>query len=392
MLKSDQLQSKSISPDLFPLTWAALEAGLKDEVSPGFVVGIWQKKKPNEILLAAHGDRRRFPASLPSLPMTPETVFDLASVTKVFGTAVLAAVLVDRGWLDWDTPVSAFFPEYPHHEILVRHLLSHTGGLIAWKPLWEDLKHAFSPRALEAVSVIQRQELMRKLVFSISPETEPEKQTVYSDLSFLILGFILEELTHLPLDQAVQKWVWQPMGITGAYYHRVELPSQKDLHLEVAATEDSVWRGGILQGQVHDDNCWAMGGYAGHAGAFAKARDVLHFARALFHGFLTPATLKAMWTRVPQPPGCDRTLGWDTPSGDAPAASFQFSSDSVGHLGFTGTSLWIDPQAELAATVLTNRVHPSRENIKIRAWRFQIHEALRLDFDRFCKSNLDKRE
>ena len=143
------------------------------------------------------------------------------------------------------------------------------------------------------------------------------------------------------------------MGIETAYFRHVTDEPVRGRCENVAATEESAWRGGLLQGQVHDDNCWAMGGYGGHAGAFGTIRDVLQFARALYPigergGFLTSLTLKAAWSPVLHPPGCSRTLGWDMPSGQEPSAGRYFSSKSVGHLGFTGTSLWIDPEAGLA--------------------------------------------
>jgi CubicO group peptidase (beta-lactamase class C family) len=311
--------------------------------------------------------------------MSIHTVFDLASVSKVYATATLAAVLIERGWLSWNTSVAAIFPDYPHPEIEIRHLLSHTAGFIAWEPYWEKLRQIFAPDELTEISVSRRQAEMRKLIFSVQPQAKPGEQMVYSDVSFLLLGFILEEITRMPLDRAVSHWVWRPMGLQQSYYSRVTQPAQAAIQEGVAATELCPWRGGVLQGQVHDDNCWAMGGYGGHAGAFGTAQDVLHFARGLMKGFLSQSTLNAMWTRVAEPPQCSRTLGWDTPSGEVSSAGTRFSTHSVGHLGFTGTSLWMDLEADLAVVLLSNRVHPSRENMKIRAFRPKFHDAIRED-------------
>jgi CubicO group peptidase (beta-lactamase class C family) len=172
------------------------------------------------------------------------------------------------------------------------------------------------------------------------------------------------------------------MGLPGAEFRRVTRGVEESRIEEAAATENCPWRGGVLQGQVHDDNCWAMGGYAGHAGAFGAVRDVPQFSAELSTRFLSRETLQAAWTRVSEPPGCERTLGWDTPSGQDPAASSLFSPRSVGHLGFTGTSLWIDPDAGLAAALLSNRVHPSRENAGIKPFRARFHRALREDLGR----------
>jgi CubicO group peptidase (beta-lactamase class C family) len=353
-----------------------IETGIEEGVTPSVVAGYWRTSDPHSIHVAHLGKRRLLPSEQPVLP---ETVFDLASVTKVFGTATLAATLVDRGWLRWDSRVASFFSGYPHPEIQVSHLLSHTAGFVAWQPFWEQMREAFSPMPIYSISIKKRQEFMRKIILSIHPEFKVEEKTIYSDISFLLLGFILEEIVRMPLDQAIQRFVWKPMGIQGAFFRRVKSSAEDAVLGEVAATELCPWRGGVLQGQVHDDNCWVMGGYGGHAGAFGSIRDVLHFAKRLFEGFLSPEVLRAVWTRVLKPVGCERTLGWDTPSGDLPAASRLFSPQSVGHLGFSGTSLWIDPVEKLAVVLLTNRIHPSRENIKIRSFRPNFHEAIRLD-------------
>lgn len=389
-MKSSELEQVELSQKEFPLTWEVILSGLTEEVAPGFVVGLWQKKSPLQIQVAAMGHRRLIPAPL---PLFVDTVFDLASLTKILGTATLTGVLVDRGWLSWDAAVVSFFPEYPYRDIRLKHLLSHTAGFVAWEPLWERLRDRFEPNPIYEVPIAERQKQMREIILSMPPLCPIETKALYSDISFLLLGFVLEELTGLPLDQAIYKWVWKPLGLEHTYFQRVTCsvtafaeslqddPAAPGVAAPgVAATEDCPWRGAILEGQVHDDNCWAMGGYGGHAGAFGPIRDVLHFARGLMTGFISPKTLHEMWTRVSLPPGCERTLGWDTPSGGKGSSVGRFfSPHSVGHLGFTGTSLWIDPEAELAVALLSNRVHPSRENMKIRAFRTQFHEALRLD-------------
>jgi serine-type D-Ala-D-Ala carboxypeptidase len=311
--------------------------------------------------------------------MLPETVFDLASISKVFSTAALTALLVDRAWLEFGTPVKAVFPDYPYGDIQVKHLLSHTAGFVAWEPYWERLRERFAPLPVWEVSVAKRQRAMRELIFAVKPEAKPGERVLYSDVSALLLGFLLEEVTRMPLDRAVSTLLWQPLGVQSASYRRVDRGVDAGRDEAVAATEQCAWRGGVVQGQVHDDNCWAMGGYAGHAGVFGTARDVLHFSARLLGGFISREVLKASWTRVSQPAGCERTLGWDTPSGPEPSASLKFSSRTVGHLGFTGTALWIDPAASLAVTLLTNRVHPSRDNNNIRAFRPRFFEAVRLD-------------
>lgn len=384
---SSSLKQLELEPANFGAVLELMREGVSQGVAPGMVAGLWHARDPDTIRVAAVGKRRVFPYELPELPMLPETVFDLASLTKIMATSSLAATLVDRHWITWDTLLGAILPRANWPGVRLRHLLSHTAGFVAWAPLWERLRDRFADMPLQHVPVADRQRAMRELVFEIAPDVKPGTQAVYSDISFLLLGFALEEVTGLPLDQAVQRFVWHPMGLETAFFRHVVDEPVRGRREEIAATEESPWRGGLLQGQVHDDNCWAMGGYGGHAGAFGTVRDVLQFARVLYpawplrgsagaSGFLSRETLRAAWTPVTEPKGCSRTLGWDMPSGDEPAAGRFFSSSSVGHLGYTGTSLWIDPEAGLAVTLLTNRVHPTRENMLIRAFRPKFHDAL----------------
>ncbi len=374
---SSDLQMRDLTQGQFPETWKVLHAAIQDGVAPGIVAGFWDRKNPNEIVSIALGHRRLKPSSQ---SINRETVFDLASLTKIFATATLTAVLVDRQWLSWETSVSSVLSEYPYPDVKIKHLLSHSAGYVAWIPFWEKLKNHFQPKSLNQISVQSRQYMMRQLVYQTQREVEPGQRTLYSDVSSLLLGFVLEELTQMPLDQAVKKYVWHPMGISHADFHRTNGHLKSDE--KIAATEDSPWRGGVLQGYVHDENCWAMGGYAGHAGAFGRLRDVLHFARGWMGGFVSQGTLHEMWTRVVEPQGSTRTLGWDTPSDRGSSVGQKFSKNTVGHLGFTGTSLWIDMDAGLAVSLLTNRVHPTRENNKIKEFRPAFHNALRVDLGR----------
>jgi CubicO group peptidase (beta-lactamase class C family) len=360
----------------------ALESGVASGVAPGFVAGVWDARTPDRFRVAAAGMRRprldTAGLSLPELPMTVETIFDLASLTKVYATATLTALLVDRGWLSWTTPVAAIFPQIQNKKVEVRHLLSHTAGYPAWAPLWERVRDHFAPIPLEEIPIAERQHAMRELVFAAQPEVGVGERALYSDFSFLLLGFVLEEVVRAPLDRAVERYVWGPMGIKRSFYRRTVKNPASRLE-QVAVTELSPWHQTVLQGQVHDENCWSMGGYAGHAGAFGPVEDLMIFSRALFDGFLSREVLRAMWTRVSQPPGCSRTLGWDTVSGEGSSAGKYFSPDAVGHLGFTGTSLWIDPRAGLAVALLSNRVHPTRDNIAIRTFRPLFHNSVRED-------------
>jgi len=378
-VNSQELTQIPLSGDEFPSTLRSLGEGLAEGVAPGFVAGIWTASNPDLIRVTALGQRRVVPSSL---PMQVNTPFDLASISKVFATATLTALLVERGWLNWNTRVQSILPECRWKGIEIRHLLSHTAGLPWWRPLWEDMRKHFIGHELHKIPVLERQAQMRRQVFAIDPELRPGEKAVYSDITFLTLGFALEAVTQMPLNQAVKHLLWAPMGVQGAHYRPVikavdELPDDR-----YAATEKCPWRGGVLQWQVHDDNCWSMGGYGGHAGTFGTVQDVLHFSQRLLGGFLSQEVMRAAWGRVNQPVGCDRTLGWDSPSQTGSSLGDRFSRRSVGHLGFTGTSLWIDPDSQVAITLLSNRVHPSRENVGIKIFRSKFHEAVWDDLHR----------
>lgn len=370
-----------MTEERFPRTVEAVESAVSREpggaVTPGLSAGVWLKSRPDHYYGISLGWRRLVPSEQ---PLEKETVFDLASLTKVLATAALAADLVERGWLRWNQPVKSILEGYPHDGITVAHLLSHTAGLPAWFPYWEKLQERYgSVSSLVHENVKVRQKLAREMTFAVDPETKPGERTLYSDVSFLLLGYVLEELTGGPLDRAVHHHVWDPMGVRGLHFRRVDRGAEAGRDEKFAATEDSEWRGGVLQGQVHDDNCWAMGGYGGHAGVFGAVRDVLFFSREILKGHFSREVTRAMCSRVTEPAGCERTLGWDTPTEGSASCGRHFSPASFGHLGFTGTSLWIDPEAGLAVTLLTNRVHPSRENERIREFRPRFHDAVRED-------------
>lgn len=375
-------QFAELSPKDFPRTFSVLERAIADRVAPGFVAGLWTQSKPDLYRAAALGVRGWQPPEQASKPMSPDTIFDLSSVSKIYGTATLIALLVEQERLKWNTSLQEIFPNYPYREIELRHLLSHTAGFVAWEPLFEKLRERFPGQRLEDVSVEDRQRVARELVFNIVPEVPIETRALYSDISFLLLGFVIEEVTGLPLDRAVPELLWKPMGIERSYYSRVTASPAIQKNENVAPTEVSGWRGGLLQGQVHDDNTWAMGGYAGHSGAFGDTRDLLFFAKQLMNGYLSLRIRDEMWTRMDWPLGCERTLGWDTPSQTESRLGDLMSRRSVGHWGFTGTSLWIDRDREIAVTLLSNRVHPTRDNNLMRAFRPVFHDALVSDFSR----------
>jgi len=300
-----------------------------------------------------------------------DTIYDLASLTKVIVTTSLAMLLHERSQLDLDAPVGTYLPEFSGEDkdrVSVADLLAHCGGLL-W---WTDLYRQFPGR-----SPAQSKQAYVEAICELPLDYAPRTKTVYSDLGFLLLGEILERLTGAPLDSLGISEIFEPLGLTGVQYN----PSES-LRSRIAPTEEDEWRGTLLQGVVHDENAYGLGGVAPHAGLFSPAHGIVPFARMLLSGgvsdtgrFCKAETIEYFTTRAGLAPDSSRALGWDTP---APRSSCgtSFSGRSFGHTGFTGTSLWIDPERDLFSILLTNRVHPSRENPKLAALRPAFHDAL----------------
>lgn len=349
---------------------------------PGLVAGAFELKAGGHTELIWIGSRRLTPTPQ---PMERDTVFDWASLTKSLCTAPLIWRAIQRGWITEHSAVSAVLPDAPAswRGMTIGHLLSHSAGFKAWAPIWQELVQDWGGH-LPEVLVGVRQAEFRARVMREELEVAPGMRTLYSDFSFLVLGFVLEHLHGAALDRI---WRREMPGI-GAGFRRVHRPAgaAQPRDSRVAATEDVAWRGGVLQGEVHDENCWSMGGFAGHAGLFGTMQDLWEVSRRIFDSrFLDDALRARMFAPVrleaPGASGPVRTLGWDLPSGPDSSAGPTLSSHRgvVGHLGFTGTSLWIDTQSGFGFALLTGRVHLGREHIGIRTLRPRIHEAMALD-------------
>jgi CubicO group peptidase (beta-lactamase class C family) len=285
------------------------------------------------------------------------TIYDLASLTKVIGLTTAAMILASEGKLDLDRPVMELLPEMSgpgKEKILVRHLLTHTSGLEAWRPLHLETEDA---------------EAALRAVHQTPLQSEPGVQYVYSDLGAITMTQVVERLAGMPLDRFLAARVFGPLGMTTTRYK----PPAGDID-RIAPTERDPWRGRVIRGEVHDENTAHLGGVSGHAGLFSTGPDLARFAIWLldaWHGRLRsggdlvlPAELVREFTRrQPGPEGSTRALGWDTPTpGGGASSGTLLDSLSFGHTGFTGTSIWIDPTRDLFIILLTNRVHPTRDN------------------------------
>jgi CubicO group peptidase (beta-lactamase class C family) len=333
-----------------------VRAALADGAAPGAAVAIGRWGRI--VHLRGYG-RTDWAQDAPAVDAG--TVYDLASLTKVVGTTTAAMLLEEEDRLDIERPVADYLPELAGTDkagITVRQLLTHSGGLEAFAPLFRE----FRGREAYLAQIVAR-----------PLAAEPGTRTVYSDWDFILLQLVVERLTGQPLDRFLEARVFGPLGMRDTRFAPPE-----DWKARVAPTEIDTMRGGKVWGFVHDENAWALGGVAGHAGLFSSARDLATFAHVLLAGGLGTAQIVrpqtvARWT-ARQDDGASRALGWDTPSGSSSAGRY-FSPRSFGHTGFTGTSIWMDPERGLFVVLLTNRVNPTRDNQKHVALRRAVADA-----------------
>jgi CubicO group peptidase (beta-lactamase class C family) len=302
----------------------------------------------------------------------PDTVFDLASVSKVLATTVAAMVLVDRGKFDLDTRLGDILPGFVigmapgsgKERVTLRMLLAHTSGLPAYETLFRTCD---TPEAL------------LRATLKLPLEAKPGTRTEYSDFGFILLGKATEILSYKRLDVFCAREIFEPLGLTATRFR----PQQESRPLIPPTEEDLTFRGRVIQGEVQDENCYVLGGVAGHAGLFSNVRDVLGFAQCILaqgrtrdrRQLFQPETLDLFAQREESSDGTARALGWDVPTAGSSSGRY-FGPRSLGHLGYSGCSLWIDPDQELAVALLTNRTWPDRSSEAIKQVRPVFHDAL----------------
>jgi CubicO group peptidase (beta-lactamase class C family) len=347
-----------------------IAAALAEGAAPGaaVAVGRWGRL----VHLNGYG---RIDTGADAGTVDPHTLFDLASLTKVVGTTTAAMILEEEGRLDLDRRVADYLPEFDSPEkapITLRLLLEHRGGLEAFARLFAE----YRPDPAASVDPVHAREWYLRQINQRPLRRAPGTETEYSDWDLILLQLAIERVAGQPLDRFLHERVFAPLGMTHSMFNPAA-----ELRPRVAATEmDAQGRRGLIHGEVHDPNAWAIGGVAGHAGLFGTARDLAIFAQMMINGgeyggvrILQPQTV-ARWT-APQVPGSSRALGWDTPSGRSSAGRF-FGPRSYGHTGYTGTSLWIDPERGLFVILLTNRVNPTSENMRHVPLRRAVADAV----------------
>jgi CubicO group peptidase (beta-lactamase class C family) len=347
-----------------------VEAAVGEGVFPGAALVV---ARDGRTALARPFGRLTYAPDSP--PVTLGTRYDLASLTKVIVTTTLSMQLVEAGALDLDGRVSAYLPDFAvdgpeKATITVRDLLAHCSGM---PPTFPGHFPAYST----ATGLARDRGQIVAAAIRTSLDPPPRTRVAYSDLGAIVLGAAIERVAGSRLDRLADERILGPLGLTSTGYN----PAPGDWP-RIAPTEDDPWRGRIVQGEVHDECAWAMGGVSAHAGLFGNAPDLTVFGQTLLDGgasagsrIVREETIARFTTRDLRVPGSDRALGWQMASSDNSAGP-DLSPESFGHTGFTGTSLWIDPARRLVVVLLSNRVHPRRENTRIIEFRPVLHTAI----------------
>jgi CubicO group peptidase (beta-lactamase class C family) len=347
-----------------------LRQGVEAERFPGAVLVVGYQGKL--VYEEAVGNAALIPSAR---RMTVDTVFDLASLTKPITTTTALMLLLDAGRVGLDEPIDTYLDTWCRPACdtpTLRQLLSHCSGLPAWRPYYQSIDRTSPPldRRRAVYAAVHREPLT----------THPGTMVRYSDVGFILLGEVVETVSDTPLEAFCRQKIFAALHLGDIEFRSLEQP--RPVGIPFASTEYCPWRRRIIDGEVHDENAWIMGGVAGHAGLFATGRQVWQFAQSLLDGLLgrswlvsTP-TAQTFTTCQNSPEGSTWALGWDTPTLGNSSAGQYFSPAAIGHLGFTGTSLWIDPTKQVIVVLLTNRVHPSRQRQGIRTFRPLIHDAV----------------
>lgn len=351
----------------FGAAYAVLRDAIAAHAFPGCAFGVLSG---GSMVLSDALGHFTYEAGAPAV--LPETVFDLASLTKVVATTAMAMLLVERGKLDVDDLLGEWLPGFVvgrqpgdrAREVRLRHLLAHNSGLPGYVEFFRE--HS-APRGL------------LRACLELPLEADPGTRAEYSDPGFILLGKALEVCAGEPLDSWTRREIFAPPGLASTGF----CPPRQVRNTIPPTEEDATWRHRRIQGEVQDENAWVLGGSAGHAGLFSNVPDLLRFSAGILRAgsseggpsLFNSETLARFAQRQP-PAGSSRALGWDTPSANSSAGT-HFSERSIGHLGYSGCSLWIDLEAQVAVVLLTNRTWPDRASQLIKQVRPAFHNAIR---------------
>ena len=349
-----------VNEDSFPRVDEVVKNAIENKTFPGTVILVW--KDGEKIFEKAFG---HFTYETESPIVKTNTIYDLASVTKVVATTTAAMICYDRKLFSLEDKVVKYIPEFGANRkenITIKNLLLHNSGLPAWKK--------FYGRGLTSEDVI-------KEIYNSELEYKTGEKTLYSDLGIITLGKIIEKVTAKSLDKFCSDEIFIPLNMNSTVYN----PDEKVKILCAPTEKDDYWRMKTLQGEVHDETSAMLGGVAGHAGLFSTAEDISKLMAVLMNKgklgdkeFIKQSTVELFTKRFSDE--STRALGWDTKSDSGSSAGKYFGKKSFGHTGYTGTSIWADPERNLFVIFLTNRVHPTRDNTEIQKVRPQLHNAI----------------
>lgn len=369
-----------MNEETYPFITRKLQQSIENGSTPGVALLI---DKNGELLYRyAVGYAQQYPEHK---DLHERTIFDIASLTKVVATTTALMLLLQENKIGLDDPVDKYLPEFPHQQTSLHHLLTHSAGLPNWWPLYEDVQEAAAQRGTDFVGSPEAKQCVLEKLCQIKPLSIPGKHYVYSDLGFILLGFLIEKISGKTLDRYCEEMIFTPLGMSNTFFRKHGDPLPEG---EYVATERCEWRHRILCGEVHDENAYAMGGVAGHAGLFSTLDDIRLLMSALrqcYEGdetFLSPTIVRDFSRCQSLPKTSSRALGWDTPSEKDSTGGELLSKTSIGHTGFTGTSIWLDLERKLLILLFSNRVHPSRNNQKFLKMRPKIHDTVVITMDK----------
>lgn len=361
----------------------AFDEAVAEAVFPGAVVLV--AKEETIVYEGAFGSRSLVPVKS---PMQANTIFDLASLTKPLATTLAIMVLVKEKKIRLDDHVTRFIPTFGvfgKNAVTLRQLLNHSSGLPAWKPFHEEIVKGEKSGRINFIGSEAAKSHTLAQIHREKLQSAPGTRSVYSDLGFMVLGEVVELISGCALDRFCHDKIFKPLALRSTSF--VDLTQLRKGRMQpveqmIAPTENCPWRKKVLCGEVHDDNAYAIGGVAGHAGLFSSARDIhsllarLNLCLRGKDDFLPQSIVRQFLSRDETVEKSSRALGWDTPSSDQSASGNYFSQRSVGHLGFTGPSVWWDLEKNCQIILLNNRVHPTRKNEKIKDFRPRIHDLI----------------
>lgn len=364
-----------------------LQRGLEQSVFPGAVLVVGKDSRK----VAHYSVGTKFlggEVDLESNVMEPDTVFDVAAITGVAVTSTILMHYVENGLLKLDEPISRYIGGFSVHgksRITVGQVLSHYSGLPAWQSYFDELVRENAGTRMGILTSRGALDYVYNVIKRSNLKHSPGAKQLYSDVGLILLGHLVETLSGKTLEKAARTMVFGPLGMKSSSFIDLSLIRRRGIHpvtSMIAPTESCPWRKRVLCGEVHDDNAWAMGGVSGHSGLFCTAEDLHLYGSAMLGAYkgrgsyLKSETLKKFWSSPVSKGDSKWCYGWDSPSKENGLLESKLSSGAIGCNGFTGCSIWLEPEKNLSVVLMTNRIHPSRSNKKIRGYRVELHNAV----------------